>query len=306
MVHSCWAIGLLRRLSGVETIGIIQSSQTLNSYLIAKRSRSKVAERTYEFVAHTSEVQVTKYKEDAKFFLALRVSVKRRYFDDLEYKEYEPQVQKLIDKHITTEGEVLRITELVDIFNKEQREQEVEKLTSKAARADHIASRTARAIDVKMDEDPVYYKKLSRLIRDTIDDYHHQRITEAEYLKKAMAFEDQFLNGQQQHVPDCLKGNATAIAIYNLTNEIFGEILPEGSLPAVIAGQIDNIIRSNVLENGKAIIDWQSKSDIEGRVRIEIDDYLFDLQGKQNLELPLDLIDDFVEESLKVARLKYV
>lgn len=64
----------------------------------------------------------------------MRISVKRRYFDDLEYKEYEPQVQKLIDKHITTEGEILRITELVNIFDKEQREQEVEKSPVKQQR----------------------------------------------------------------------------------------------------------------------------------------------------------------------------
>ena len=30
--------------------------------------------------------------------------------------------RSLIDKHITTEGDILRITELVNIFDKEQRE----------------------------------------------------------------------------------------------------------------------------------------------------------------------------------------
>ena len=266
----------------------------------------KLALSSFEFVVHTPETQINKYKQDAKFFLALRVSVKRRYYDDLEYKEYEPQVQKLIDKHITTEGEVLRITELVNIFDKEQREQEVEKLTSKAAKADHIASRTIKAINVKMDEDPVYYKKLSRLIRDTIEDYHQHRISEAEYLKRAKEYEEKFLSGQKDNVPDNLKGKDTAVAIYNLVNEIFGDTIQEEKMPAMIAEQVDHIIQFNVLEKGKPIIDWQSKSDIEGKVRIEIDDYLFDLQGRYQLTLPLNLIDELVEESLKVAKLKYV
>src|SRR5690606_26790507 len=108
---------------------------------------------SYDFMSSTPDKQVDKYREDAKFFLALRVSVKRRYFDDLAFKEYEPQVQKLIDKHITTQGEVLKITELVDIFNKEQREEEVLKIKGKAARADHITSRTIRGLNIKMDED---------------------------------------------------------------------------------------------------------------------------------------------------------
>ncbi|MEP1778870.1 HsdR family type I site-specific deoxyribonuclease, partial [Reichenbachiella sp.] len=176
----------------------------------------KLAMSSFEFVSTTPEQQINKYKQDAKFFLGLRISVKRRYFDDLEYKEYEPQVQKLIDKHITTEGEILRITDMVNIFDKEQRDREVEKITSKAAKADHIASRTIRAINVKMNEDPVYYKKLSRLIKDTIDDYHQHRISEADYLNKARTFEDQFHNGRQDNVPENLQGNDTGIAIYNL------------------------------------------------------------------------------------------
>ncbi len=270
----------------------------------------KLALSSFEFISKTPEQQINKYKQDAKFFLGLRISVKRRYFDDLEYKEYEPQVQKLIDKHITTEGEILRITEMVNIFNKEERDREVEKIASKAAKADHIASRTIKAINVKMDEDPVYYKKLSRLIRDTIEDYHQHRISEADYLNKAREYEDQFHNGRQDNVPENLHGNDTGIAIYNLITEIFKGHLKftDGSqnIAAVMAEGIDQVIKSIVFENGRPIIDWVNKSDIEGRIKIEIDDYLFDLKTQQEIELPFDLIDELVEEGLKVARLKYV
>jgi type I restriction enzyme R subunit len=270
----------------------------------------KLALSSFEFISKTPEQQINKYKQDAKFFLGLRISVKRRYFDDLEYKEYEPQVQKLIDKHITTEGEILRITEMVNIFDKEERDREVEKIASKAAKADHIASRTIKAINVKMNEDPVYYKKLSRLIRDTIEDYHQHRISEADYLNKAREYEDQFHNGRQDNVPENLAGNDTGIAIYNLVNEIFKGHLKrdEGSqnIAAIMAEGIDQVIKSIVFENGKPIIDWVNKSDIEGRIKIDIDDYLFDLKAQQDIELPFDLIDELVEEGLNVAKLKYV
>lgn len=266
----------------------------------------KLALSSFEFVSQTPESQVNRYKQDARFFLALRVSVKRRYYDDLEYKEYEPQVQKLIDKHITTEGDVLRITDLVNIFDKEQREQEVEKLTSKAAKADHIARKTTRAINVRMDEDPVFYKKLSRLIRDAIDDYHKKRISEVEYLKRVKEYEDKFHNGQKENIPENLIGNDTGVAIYNLVNEIFAPYLSEDELAAVIAKGVDDVIRSNVFENGTPIIDWSNKSDIEGKIRIDIDDYLFDMKAQKGLDIPLKLIDQLVEEGLTVAKLKYV
>lgn len=267
----------------------------------------KLALSSYEFSIKTPERQIIKYKKDAKFFLALRISVKRRYSDDIDYKEYEPQIQKLIDKHITTDGETLRLTELVNIFDKEEREAEVEKLTSKAAKADHIASRTIRAINVKMNEDPVFFKKLSKLIKETIDDYHQHRIDEAEYLKKAKSLENQFLNGQRDNVPEELRGSDTGIAFFNLIDEIFDtELGSKTDISAEMAKGIVDVIKSIVYENDKVIVDWQNKTDIEGQIKIAIDDYVFDLKSKYDIELSFDKIDQFVEEGLSVAKIKFV
>lgn len=267
----------------------------------------KLALSSIDFANNTPEKQIDKYKSDLKFFLALRVSVKRRFSDDIDYKEYEPQVQKLIDKHITTEGEVLRITDLVDIFDKEQREAEVEKLSSKSAKADHIASRTIRAINIKMNEDPIFYKKLSKLIREAIEEYHQQRIDEAEFLKKAKEYEEAFLKGERGNIPNALLGNDTGIAIYNLITDIFKDVLSDKiEVATELALGIDQVIRSVVYQNDQLMVDWQNKPDIEGKIRIAIDDYIFDLKSQYDIDLSFDDIDQTVEEALKVAKIKFV
>ena len=267
----------------------------------------KLALSSIDFANNTPEKQVDKYKSDLKLFLALRISVKRRFSDDIDFKEYEPQVQKLIDKHITTEGEVLRITELVDIFDKEQREAEVEKLSSKAAKADHIASRTIRAINIKMNEDPIFYKKLSKLIREVIEEYHQQRINEAEFLKKAREYEETFLKGDRGNIPDQLIGNDTGIAIYNLVTDIFKDLLSDKlEVATELAVGIDGVIRSVVYQGGQLMVDWQNNLDMEGKIRIAVDDYIFDLKSKYDIELSFDAIDETVEEALKVAKIKFV
>lgn len=267
----------------------------------------KLALSSIDFINHTPEKQIDKYKSDLKFFLSLRISVKRRFSDDVDYKEYEPQVQKLIDKHITTEGEVLRITELVDIFDKEQREAEVEKLTSKAAKADHIASRTIRAINIKMSEDPIFYKKLSKLIREVIEEYHQQRIDEAEFLRKAKEYEASFFYGRNDNIPDALKGNDTGIAIYNIVTDTFkGALSEKQNVATELSLGIEAVIRSVVIQNDQLIVDWQNKPDIEGRIRIDIDDYIFDLKSKYDIDFSFDDIDNVVEDVLKVAKIKFV
>jgi type I restriction enzyme R subunit len=270
----------------------------------------KLALSSYDYSVKTPEKQIEKYKSDAHFFLALRVAVKRRYADDVDFKEYEVQIQKLIDKHITSAGEVLTITLQVNIFDKEQRQAEVEKITGQAAKADHIASRTIKAINVKMNEDPVFYKRLSQLIKEAIDDYHRQRISEAEYLAKAKDFEETFVNGKRDNVPERIKDNIVAIAFYNLAFEDWKEGLSSKpnkiEIAAEIAEGIDRVMTANIFEKGKKVIDWQNNLDIDGRIKIQLDDFLYDTKTTYDLDISFDQFDQLIAECLKVAKVKYM
>lgn len=270
----------------------------------------KLAMASIEFNDIKNEKVIDKYKQDSKFFLQLRVDVKRRYFDDLDYAAYEPQVQKLIDKHITTEGEVLKITELVNIFDREKREAEVEKVIGKAAKADHIATRTVKAINVKMNEDPIFYKSLSALIREAINDYHQHRIDEALYLQKAKEYENQFLTGKQNNVPNTIQDKPNAIAFYNLINAVlensFSNTPEPKEVQAGTALEVEDCIKNIVYENGTLIIDWQTNTEIEKELKNNLDDLLFGKQQQYDTQFSFDKIDELIEEVIKIAKLKYV
>jgi type I restriction enzyme R subunit len=267
----------------------------------------KLAMASVEFNDASNEVAINKYRKDAKILLQLRVDVKRRYNDELDYAAYEKQIQKLIDKHITTDGQILRITELVNIFDKEKREAEVEKITGKAAKADHIASRTIKAINVKMNEDPVFYKKLSTLLRETIDAYHQHRIDEVEYLNKAKEYENQFLTGKQNDVPIAIQDKPNVIAFYNLTHTILEDVfINRNEAEADLAIAIEQTILSCIQEGDSYLIDWQTNTEIEKQITNAIDDLLFEQQQKLDINFSFEKIDELIEEIIKVAKLKYV
>jgi len=266
----------------------------------------KMALSSVDFVTLTEPEKIDSYKKDAKFFLKLRVDVTRRYNDDLSYKEFEPQIQKLINQHISTSGEVMKITELVNIFDKEEREAEVEKLVGKAAQADHIASRTVKAINIKMEEDPIYYRKLADLIKQTIADYHQKRIDEAEYLKRAKDHEDKFFNGRTDDAPPELENNEVALAFYNYSKSIFqGTDLMKEPFHIDVSLAIDNTVKKNIYLNQKKVVEWQKNEDITGRINIEIGDALYDIMLKYQLDPNWDKIDSIIEECLKIAIKRY-
>lgn len=75
----------------------------------------------------------------------MRLAVVERYSDEIDYKQYEGQIQKLIDTHITTE-KIETITELVNIFDKAKFQEELEKTIGDNVKADKIESRTVKHI----------------------------------------------------------------------------------------------------------------------------------------------------------------
>ena len=105
----------------------------------------KIALSSIDFYKTTSQEQIDRYKSDLAMFLKIRRAVQERYSDTICFSQYEGQIQKLIDTHIES-GDVQVITDLVNIFDKEKFSEEVEKIVGKTAKADTIASRTAKYI----------------------------------------------------------------------------------------------------------------------------------------------------------------
>jgi len=263
----------------------------------------KLALSSLDFVKDTEQKKIDRYKKDAKFFFKLRIDVKRRYYDDISYKEYEPQIQKLINQHISTEGEILQITDLVNIFDKEKRETEIEKIKGKAAQADHIASRTLKSVNVKMQDNEAHYKKFAQQIRETIEDYHQKRISEAEYLNKAKSFEKQFLEGNRDDVPAEIANNEAATAYYDFSKEIFSEQKSEFHLELSLL--TEKVIKEGVYLNNTLIIEWANNDDVKGKLNIELGDALYDLHQKYDIDTDWERIDKLILECLKVATRNY-
>ncbi len=266
----------------------------------------KMALSSVEFVDKTPESKVDQYRKDLGFFLKLRVDVKRRFNDELSYREYEPQIQQLVDRHIKVDGETLRITELVNVFDRAQREAELAKLASDAARADHIASRTTKAINLKMEEDPIYLKKLAELIREAIDAYHQKRISEAEYLERVRNHEAQFFNGRADDAPAELKANPSALAFYDFSRTIFPTTeLLQTTFHVEVGLAIDEIVRKNIYLDGIKIIDWNKNADINNRIKHELGDRVYDLLTEYRQDASWEAIGRLESDCLKVALTKY-
>jgi len=259
----------------------------------------KMALSTLAFVKDTPEEQVERYRRDAAFFLRLRAAVKQRYSDAIDYRQYEGQVQKLIDTHIKA-NEVLQLTEQVNIFDKAAFAQEVEKVGGTASRADLIASRTAKTISERMEEDPVLYKKFSQLLEETIEAHRQKRISDLDYLNKATTIMDQVRQGSEGGEPEAVRDREVARAFYRVVEEVLnvtGIALP-AERSATLAVELDDIVRAH------RVVDWTRKSDVQNRMHQAMEDHLYELRNV-GLELGFDVIDQILEGVMRIAMHRY-
>jgi type I restriction enzyme R subunit len=261
-----------------------------------------IALSTVKFIEDTPREKIEKYKADLQFFMNLRTSVRRRYGEAVDFKEYEKKIQKLVDTHVGA-GEVEPITELVNIFDKEAFTKEVEKVNGSASKADLIAYRTKRTISEKWQEDPAFYKRFSQMLEEAIEAFRQRRLSDAEYLRHVTEIMQSVVNRTGDSVPAALRQHDVAKAFYGVILETLGKQdmaeTRRGEVGAEASLGIDVIIRR------MKIVNWETNADIQNQMRNLIEDYLFELKNKHGIALAFEDIDSIMEQCLDIARVRY-
>jgi type I restriction enzyme R subunit len=265
-----------------------------------------IALSSEKFLTETDEKTLSRYKADLRKFQSLKASVKLRYAEAIDYRDYEPKIKKLLDTHIQA-NEVVQLNEPVNIFDDEafmevKEEQAVygSKKTT-ASKADTIAHATKKVITEKMDEDPAFYEKFSKLIQQAIEDFRAKRISDLDYLNKVVDIRNKVVGKVHDDIPDKLSGNEDAMAYFGVLKPFLEKHeLGEEDLESAAADTA--IAIHGILEKHKKVHFWDDE-DAQKQAVNEIDDYLYDeLKTERGIELSLDQMDDIIEKVLQVAK----
>ena len=263
-----------------------------------------IALATEAFIMGTDEEKLRRYKADLKRFQNLKASVKLRYAEAIDYRDYEPKIKKLLDTHIQA-NEVIQLNEPVNIFDTNLftavKEERGIYGKSTAAKADAIAYATRKVITEKMDEDPAFYEKFSKLIQQAIEDFRAKRLSDMDYLNRVMDIRTKVATRRHDDVPEKLSGNEDAMAYFGVLKPFFAEhpLAPDvsESLAADTALAVDSI-----LERHWKVQFWDD-DDAQKRAINDIDDYLFDdVKEKMGVKMNEEQMDALIEKALQVAK----
>jgi type I restriction enzyme R subunit len=247
--------------------------------------------------AHAAEIAT--YKDDLRRFQKLRTAVRKRYQEDIDFKLYEERVRKLLDQHIQA-NEIITLTAPVNIFDEQAFEQAVGEQTTPASKADMIASLTQRTITERMEEDPVYFERLSALIQKAIDDHRAERISQLDFLNIVRTARDQVVRPRHEDVPERLRDNETAVAFYHALEKHLGDATPGKDVRGDAADGAEAML--DIIQQ-RRVVNWAQRDDIQNEMRNDLDDYLYDvMRDQKGLPLTPAIMDDIIDRALSIAR----
>ena len=264
-----------------------------------------IALSSERFITDTPEQKLRAYKNDLKRFVNLKAAVKLRYAESVDYRDFEPRIQKLLDTHISA-SEVVQLNTPVNIFDEAAFQKVVEEQGAGSektlgAKADMIAHATKRAINERLEQDPAFYEKFSKLIQQAIDDYRAKRLSDLEYLQRVTEIKDGVVSRKGDDLPPVLNGDADAAAVYGLLRPFVASHLSDAEQTQTTAAEAAKAVWDIFRRNRK--VGYWDDLDAQRRTMNEIDDYLYDeVKGARGIALSTEEMDEIIEKTMQLAR----
>ena len=251
-----------------------------------------------------SKQELDNYKKELKFFMNLRKSVRLRYHEEIDFGEFEEQMQKLLDTYISA-NEVNRLTKLVNIFDEKNFDDEIQRIEGKRAKADTIRSAIDKVITMKYDENPAYYENLKDRINRILEDYRKKRISEEEYLSSMHDVMNDIRNGSvEETYPASISDNRNAQVIYDNIKDDIGNVISD----KIEEEQSEYVVANTSLEFEEIIKkysakpDWTTNTDIHNQISQDLEEKLWDIEDEYGVSLDTDKI---LEKTITISIRKY-
>jgi len=258
------------------------------------------------FLMETPDEIVLRYKTGLRKFQTLKASVKLRYAEAIDYRDYEPKIRKLLDTQIFA-SEVIQLNEPVNIFDEKTFSQVKEdhgvygSKRTIASKADTIIHATRKIVTDRMDEDPAFYERFSKLIQQAIDDFRAKRLSDLDYLDKVIEIRNKVVGREHDDVPDRLDGNEDAMAYFGVLKPFFeNHELTAAELEETVA---DTAIAFKMILDSYRKVNFWNDEDAQKQVINDIDDYLYDeVKHCRGVELTSEEMDRIIEKTMQMAR----
>ena len=230
------------------------------------------------------------YNADLRWLGKIRGTARARYRDDrLDLSGCGEKVRKLIADAVAADGIQILVAE-VQLFSPEF-DEKVDALRTDDAKASEMEHAIRHEINVRVEENPVFYQSLRERLEEIIEQRRQERVDAAQQLSLLNSLREE-LQGEQARAHD-IGLDARGFAIYGLLERHRPMTAREDS-PAYDAANRD---LASLLDEEVApfteLVDWWQKDDVQRQMRSRIKRQLraSGIAGDELEALAADIVD---------------
>ena len=211
------------------------------------------------------------YQTDLRWLGKIRGAASARYRDSrLDLSGCGEKVRKLIADAVAADGIEILVKE-VQLFSAEF-DEKVDALRTDEAKASEMEHAIRHEINVRVEENPVFYESLRKRLEEIIEQHRLERLDAAEQLKLFASLKDE-LQGEQSRAKD-MGLEARGFAIYGLLEQARPMMVEEKREPYDGANRdLASLIDESVAPFTD-IVDWWEKDDVQRQMRRQIKRHL--------------------------------
>lgn len=270
------------------------------------------SEKTYEVY---SDKDVEQFRGDGIRLCKLRRSAALRYQDQIDMREYEPRILKLLNDHVTADP-AQQIIKPIDLSNPYEVNEAVQQAYDASqgkggaggakAAADKLARAAKRHISEKLAHtDPALAKKFSDLIQQALEDYRLERINDLQLAEKLAGIVEDMSKGRGgDDLPAAVRSDADAAAFYGIVLPAFVDVAGDSNETRDKAAAV-GVTVCRLIRDHKVVRFWNN-GDAVNRLKMALDDLFFDEVGKRmDIKIPIQRLDEIQHLLLKTAERRF-
>ncbi len=245
------------------------------------------------FAEKVSGDDLERYRRDVKKFAELKKNAELQYGDQVDLKQYEREIGRILDQYVTAEQAQI-MTDQIEVTNRAELDEAIEQLGDTKSKAEAIAAQTTRRISERRREDESLYARFSERIAEILRAMHEKKLADIEALKMLREVEAEVDAKRDDSLPEAVASVRGADVLYrNLQDKL--PKLDENTYRQVVLGMTD------VLQS-YARVDWWRNYETKRQMRSHLDDYLYeDVSQKRGISLSYDEIEQIIEQVMTIA-----
>lgn len=232
----------------------------------------------YDFTQKFDPEKLRRYQTDLKKFVELKKTAKAVNAEAVDFSKYEDQIRRILDKYVSADyvqelAEPICLSESLE-FNAYI--ENADRGLSDKSKAEAIAAHTERTIKENYHKDPEFYRRFSDKIARLIEELRTAKEEDAKaLLEDAREIQGHVIDYEDNDIPDPLKKRKALHTYYrNIRAALRDASLSDDQLSDATEAMV------GIVESHK-IVDWHKNVEVERRVRVELEDYLFDVVQEQ-------------------------